>query len=412
MFVKSAVIVLIALAVTRFASADREHKVHNIVLYPERHSWCQTTAIKQIVSKPGYKSTTIDNNVCVGACYSYSIPRTQPAEPGELIGPYCDSCQPLATQCYHVTLTADRENTDPAKMTVQKRVQIITNCSCTSCSKIQTTDCEIADQSTSELPTNLFALLHPNRTEIGIADVPELLNLSPPTSQTQGHTLLTPNATTDEQRYEINSKLIQLLKSIQNQEEDEDISNLNYDREQLRELLDIIEGSEHRLSDKNLMDFVNFVNVHNSEDLELDLTRLKEVLNTFMQEDLVGRHREFGLGKNADVQGKKYSIPKTPESHLKGNHHFGMGIKRNDLEEGPDVKAKIESPGHHHLGEVQEVGVHHMGHLIHGPHNSLVLVPDEPKVEEKLNLDSDEVRPNHEGVVISYENHHKRTPKK
>lgn len=78
-------------------------QVHNIVLYPERHSWCQTTAIKQIVASPGYEPTTIDNNVCVGACFSYSIPRTQPAEPGELIGPYCDSCQPAETKCYHVS---------------------------------------------------------------------------------------------------------------------------------------------------------------------------------------------------------------------------------------------------------------------------------------------------------------------
>lgn len=78
--------------------------MHNIVLYPDRHSWCQTTAIKQIVASPGYESVTIDNNVCVGACYSYSIPRTQPAEPGELIGPYCDSCQPVGTRCYHVII--------------------------------------------------------------------------------------------------------------------------------------------------------------------------------------------------------------------------------------------------------------------------------------------------------------------
>lgn len=78
-------------------------QVHNIVLYPDKQSWCKTTAIKQVVTSPGFKQTTIDNNVCVGACFSYSIPRTQPAEPGELIVPYCDSCQPVTTRCYHVS---------------------------------------------------------------------------------------------------------------------------------------------------------------------------------------------------------------------------------------------------------------------------------------------------------------------
>lgn len=70
-------------------------KIHNIVLYPDKHSWCKTTGIKQIVAHPGCSSIEIDNNVCVGACFSYSIPRTLPSAPGEVITPYCDSCQPV-----------------------------------------------------------------------------------------------------------------------------------------------------------------------------------------------------------------------------------------------------------------------------------------------------------------------------
>lgn len=67
-------------------AAHREHKVHNIVLYPDKHSWCRTTTIKQVISYPGCKSEEIDNNVCVGACFSYSIPQTEPSDPGEVSG--------------------------------------------------------------------------------------------------------------------------------------------------------------------------------------------------------------------------------------------------------------------------------------------------------------------------------------
>lgn len=68
-------------------------KVHNIVLYPHKHSWCKTTAIKQVVAYPGCDFIEVENNVCVGGCFSYSIPRTIPSSPGEVV-PYCDSCQP------------------------------------------------------------------------------------------------------------------------------------------------------------------------------------------------------------------------------------------------------------------------------------------------------------------------------
>lgn len=78
-------------------------QVHNIVLYPDKHSWCKTLPIKQVVSHPGYKSEEIDNHVCVGTCFSYSIPHTEPSDPGEVIVPYCDSCQPFDTTWHHVS---------------------------------------------------------------------------------------------------------------------------------------------------------------------------------------------------------------------------------------------------------------------------------------------------------------------
>ncbi|KAL0277653.1 UNVERIFIED_CONTAM: hypothetical protein PYX00_004874 [Menopon gallinae] len=114
-----------------------EHKVHNIVLYPDKHSWCKTTGIKQIVTYPGCSSIEIDNNVCVGGCFSYSIPRTMPSSPGEVITPYCDSCQPVDFEWKEVTLLCSDESDEEeeGKVEMTKKVQVITNCTCTSCEK-------------------------------------------------------------------------------------------------------------------------------------------------------------------------------------------------------------------------------------------------------------------------------------
>ena len=111
--------------------AHREHKVHNIVLYPDKHSWCKTTPIKQVVTWPQCSSQELDNNVCVGACFSYMVPHSEPSAPGDLIRPYCDSCQPLDSVWHTVTLDCKNEENNP--ITMQKKVQIITNCSCSSC---------------------------------------------------------------------------------------------------------------------------------------------------------------------------------------------------------------------------------------------------------------------------------------
>lgn len=88
-------IVTIVLLNLTLLQAHREHKVHNIVLYPDKHSWCKTTPIKQVVTWPQCSSQELDNNVCVGACFSYMVPHSEPSAPGDLIRPYCDSCQPL-----------------------------------------------------------------------------------------------------------------------------------------------------------------------------------------------------------------------------------------------------------------------------------------------------------------------------
>lgn len=162
------------------------------MLYPDKQSWCKTTPIKQVVAMPGYKPVTIDNNVCVGACFSYSIPSTEPAEPGELIRPYCDSCQPVETRCYHVTLEAEDLEAEaegggqpPLPATRQKRVQIIDNCTCLSCgggsgAAAGVADCDRDEERTSELPLGLFSKLHQVSTEEPSEhDLPELLHFRP-----------------------------------------------------------------------------------------------------------------------------------------------------------------------------------------------------------------------------------------
>lgn len=302
-----------------------------------------------------------------------------------------------------------------------------------SCEKIQNHDCEITDQNTLELPIDLFASLNITRNNTinsinkNVDEVPELLNFVPPKNRTDN----THNVTL--QRYELNANMIQLLKAIQEESDEENYSSLNYDKHQLKQLLDMVEGTEHQLNDKNLVDFVNFVNVHNSDNFELNLTKLKDVLTSFREDqELIERHKSFGLGTIviSDTEGTSANINRDLEmisqkyangknfgtegsrlgmGHLKGSH-IGMGIPPIPNPNHITQDAKIENHhhhhhSHHHAGDDERVG-NQKGHLKSGPHGSLVFQPD-IKVEEKLNIDSNMVKPNQEGLVISYLNHPK-----
>lgn len=308
-------------------------------------------------------------------------------------------------------MKADDKNLEGPK-TIKKRVEIIMNCSCISCEKIQNKDCEISDQNTSELPTDLFSILHPNTNTTNpepgqsAEDVPELMDISQ-RNRTQFIAVDQVN------KEENNEKVIRLLKSILEQEDDTE-TNINYDKAQLKELLEILEEHKQELSKVNLMQFVSFVDVHNSEDLQLDLSKLKDVLEDFQKsKNLTQRHRLFGLGtdlgakNNQDIEddlealAQKYDLPenfgiegsRAGLSYHKGNH-IGMGIQSNAVSSGSK---------HHYVGEEQHVGLD-SGHLVVGPHGSLVINPDH-KARERLHLDADLVTPNQEGLVLSYENH-------
>lgn len=123
----------------------RRHKVHNIVLYPDKHSWCTSTPIKQVISDVDCDPVEIDNLVCLGACFSYSIPRTVPANNGDEINSYCDSCQPVNTLWIPVKLKCS----DGSNHT--KRVQLIKECRCSSCSRhweLENPPADVADERT------------------------------------------------------------------------------------------------------------------------------------------------------------------------------------------------------------------------------------------------------------------------
>ncbi|XP_008183253.1 uncharacterized protein LOC100575633 isoform X2 [Acyrthosiphon pisum] len=124
----------------------RRHKVHNIVLYPDKHSWCTSTPIKQVISDVDCDPVEIDNLVCLGACFSYSIPRTVPANNVDEVNSYCDSCQPVNTLWIPVKLKCS----DGSNHT--KRVQLIKECRCSSCSRhweLENPPADVADEGTS-----------------------------------------------------------------------------------------------------------------------------------------------------------------------------------------------------------------------------------------------------------------------
>lgn len=370
---------------------NREHKVHNIVLYPDKHSWCSTRNISQVISYPGCKQVTIDNNVCVGACFSYSIPHTEPSDPGEVIGPYCDSCQPSETSWHHVTLDCSEnssnngdEETKPAVLV--KRVQIIKNCSCTSCEK-QTHkkhhNNHHQDYQVTQVPSTTASLIQ--------NDIPELLEVVPysendtePIHHSPIHSHQSGNhGTTYMQQHQLNhyehnshtenvkkllhQKITGLLKSIEQ-------TNSKQDRDQLIEMIKLIKGS----SDRNWDDLVESLQ---SENAILDFDRLRAELESEQEPQIHIKPQ------SAEQQQDHERLLKHQFDIL--NHH----------------------PHHPHHGHHQQ---HHAGdkldehhHLQRGPHGSLVITADdEHEIKEKINIHSHELKPNHAGVILTYDNHH------
>ncbi|CAL1682976.1 unnamed protein product [Lasius platythorax] len=281
--------------------AHREHKVHNIVLYPDKHSWCKTTPIKQVVTWPQCSSQELDNNVCVGACFSYMVPHSEPSAPGDLIRPYCDSCQPLDSVWHTVTLDCKDEQKNP--VTMQKKVQIITNCSCSSCmetSKIK-----------PDYNTLLQSLTEENLDKnVNVAhETPDLL-LDPNLNASK-------NTTRD--GAQANERFLQLFKKLK---------------------------ESHKLDESGLKEFSKF------EEEEIDLEKLRELFKKYSEGDELEVQHEHHHQHQHEHQ-HQHQHQQQQQQHLhRGPHH--------SLVLDSDVKEKIDVEPHylHPAVAGQEISYH------------------------------------------------------
>ncbi|XP_061423907.1 neuroblastoma suppressor of tumorigenicity 1 [Lethenteron reissneri] len=115
--------------------------VSKLALFPDRPAWCETRNITQIVSHAGCASREIDNRVCLGQCYSYSVPDTLPQTSESLL--HCDSCTPSDTTWDVVTLQCGDDYSDggvdadddgaEGSPEVTKLVEKILRCECQAC---------------------------------------------------------------------------------------------------------------------------------------------------------------------------------------------------------------------------------------------------------------------------------------
>lgn len=199
---------------------------------------------------------------------------------------------------------------------VQKRVQIIQNCSCMSCEKTDKYDCEVIDkQSTDELPSNMLSM-EENDIKSSGEDAPDLFDVPKPNKDLK--------------------ELKELMERFQNSEEFTPNSTSEADEVLMK---------KYKLVRENLQEWL--------------MNKKMEENNAKIEEDLEDLPLSFGLEGS-------------PSQH-KGAH-IGMGIKTEDSDEEPP-----KGPHHHHLGEVQHVGGS-LERLVKGPHDSLALTPIEEKL--------------------------------
>ncbi|KAL7642539.1 UNVERIFIED_CONTAM: hypothetical protein RMT77_007100 [Armadillidium vulgare] len=141
---------------------SKHHKVHGLILNPDQHSWCELKEIKQIVTHANCESQEMANFVCVGTCFSYSVPQTEPEIPGDEMLDYCDSCQPAESYWTTVVLNCEDEGSE---YQVTKNIQKITNCSCSPCKPTRKSslnnDVRQTEHRTSDLIYKMLPDSHP-----------------------------------------------------------------------------------------------------------------------------------------------------------------------------------------------------------------------------------------------------------
>ncbi|KAK7793246.1 hypothetical protein R5R35_010239 [Gryllus longicercus] len=397
--------IMLLLSLNQVHTTHREHKVHNIVLYPDKHSWCKITPIKQVVTYPGCNSVEIDNNVCVGTCFSYSIPRTLPSAPGELIKPYCDSCQPSVLIWKNLTLTCKGEDPDASEM--QKSVQIISNCSCSTCDF-------------GEENNGLSSFVSSGDGDVGQRqlDGQELMDwmMESPSAAKLGrkmfNTSMISHANFSASDPVMNEKLLILVKQLAGSGEyseeeaaDRDPSEWDggdnqearLDRVALKELLREVEGVDHKVNRETLADFVK--HVEERENIKVDLDRLRQVLahmqHELQQEQQSKSHKIEVEDKNTEPEYQQQNLPSSQQQqqqqqqqHTQHHPHHG------------------EHHSQHH--NTQHSHQHSHQHLQHQP-----LVADR-RVErlrdvlngepggERLDVEPHQLKPALEGGELSY----------
>lgn len=387
--------ILLLVGLLQVHTTHREHKVHNIVLYPDKHSWCKITPIKQVVTYPGCSSIEIDNNVCVGTCFSYSIPRTLPSAPGELIKPYCDSCQPSDLIWRNLTLTCKGEDSEGSEM--QKSVQIISNCSCSTCdagedgnglSMVSSGDGDIVHRQLEGQELMDWMMETPGVSKFHH----KVFN-----SSTMPHT----NFSTSDPI--MNERLLIVVKQLAgsgeyseeeasdregSESENGENAEARLDRVALKELLREVEGVDHRVNQETLGDFVR--QVEERENIKVDLDRLRQVL-TIMQHELQQEKQQVSHKPNDD-EPRVEELPHHSSAHHSEHKHHSPYPHHNQ----PPSAHEIHPHAHQHMNQ-------HQSHL---PDRRVELsLREEKKGEprgERLDVEPHQLKPALEGGELSY----------
>lgn len=339
----------------------------------------------------------------------------------KVIVPYCDSCQPSTTTWSDVTLDCDNDSPDtPPKLV--KRVQIITNCSCSSCDRHHHPHETSASAAAGAV----------NLGDIAVNDAPDLLDILQLRNESNT-TVSTEHS--DNVKTLMNNKIVALLQSIQEK-------NLQYDKTQLKELLRLLHGPNEwsELSDNVYTDFVESLN---SEHIELDVPKLTEILVKFEQSQLLLNEKRTISAAKADSDNFTNSTSSigsedgvvTGEAelmhhqhHHKQKHHHHSHHRSNHVgndvhgdtaadvvvRNDPLATASAISPILEHEMPAEEHQQHHHhhhagesfghGHLVKGPRGALVIEPDhqQPNVHEQLDVNPHELKLNHAGTMVSY----------
>ncbi|KAK7574197.1 hypothetical protein V9T40_011388 [Parthenolecanium corni] len=246
------------------------HWIHNIVLYPDKHSWCTTTAIVQVVGHPGCNSVKIDNNVCVGACFSYIVPKTIPETPGDVL-PYCDSCQPDHISWKKINLECTEGNYKNQNLT--KYVQLIHDCTCGSCSEQLARPALINAQSLADLDqqNSDSDLVEESST---LDDTTDILRqpLSNSSSVRKG---------------DLKSALSGLLKTLNNEDENilEDTATKGIHKNVWKQLLDKVEALNTTIDTSSLNQLIK--SVEEESKVKFNYKRLKQALLKFKKYQVV-----------------------------------------------------------------------------------------------------------------------------